>query len=650
MKRITGAALALSLSCLLFAGQAFAWQEAAQPETVRMDAVVVTAGRVEETQKTVPNSITVISREDIAKNQNRDLGGLLRNYGLQVNAYPPAGTVSQLAVRGMRTSLLGDDTDGTVLLLINGRRVGTDNISLVPLVNVERIEILRGPAAVQYGTSAVGGVVNIITRRGGDDVHGMVEAGLSSWEGYRTQAELSGSGYGMDASGGVSLAGQGTDYEDGRGDPYTNTDFNYNLAYSLNLGYTFMDEHRIGVSFLGVRADDAGSPGDTSWLTPDDRMDRSNQSVDFSYEGGDADAGLSWMARYFFGKNKYDMYTPGSPYASDTEYQGAQAQLTFSRGIFSLTGGADWLKYDSEVDSVWFPVRNSTYENKALFLLGKLNLFDERLTLSGGVRYDGYTLEVPGRDEDFHRTTPSFGIALNPFDWVTLRATYGESYRIPQPTAMLGFYDGMSTYLPNYDLDPERAKSWDAGVEFNVSSLTFGLTYFETRYKDKIASRSVSGDRQYYNIAGTSRYKGIELNAGYDLGELFDAPFQLRPYVMMTHLFTYDDPDGNAIQYVSNNDISYGINFNHPNWGLDIDLRVVYFGHQHVDDWSAGGDVKIGGDTTADIYLTKSLYTDERNTVSIKAEVRNIFDQYYEVVKNYPMPGRSFYVGFKWDF
>ncbi len=625
--------------------------ETTQTAPVRLEPVVVTAGRIEEKAKNVTQSVTVIPREDVIKNQNQDLGAFLRDYGLQVNAYSPGGTQSQISIRGMRTSLMGDDGEGTVLLLVNGRRMGTDNISLIPMVNVERVEIIKGPAAVQYGTSAVGGVVNVITRRGAD-LSAMVEAGVSSWEGYRAQGELAGSGYGFDISGGASWLTQNDNYTDGHGDEYKNTDINYNLAYNLSLGYTFLDEHRLGVNFQGVKADDIGSPGDQTWLTPDDRQNRKNQAIDLTYEGGYKDAGLSWMGRYFNGKYEYFLDSPGAPYTNDNDYQGAQAQVSFSRSILTLTGGLDWLKYDGETDSVWWPTkRETTQENMGLFLLAKLALLEERLILSGGLRYDYYKLEVPGRDDDYNRTTPSFGVAWHALDWLTLRGNYGQSYRIPQPTAVLGFNDGWYNYLPNPDLEPEKAQSWDVGFEIKHQSLDFGLSYFETYYKNKIASQSIGGDYQYYNIDGTSKFKGIEAQAGYDLGEALDWPFMLRAYGTLTHLFLYEEPDGSDVQFVSNTDMSYGLNFYHPGWGLDVDLRFIYFGHQNVNDWSTGGTARIGGDTTADLYITQVVHaSDEYGTLSIKGEVRNIFDKYYETIKYYPMPGRSFYLGLRYDY
>ncbi|MDR0828328.1 MAG: TonB-dependent receptor [Desulfovibrio sp.] len=654
--------------------------EKAQAKTRTLETIVVTAGRVEEKAKNVTQSVTVISRAEIEKNQQSDLGTLLRNQGMQVRAYAPGGSSSQLLIRGMRTSLMGDDSQGTILILVNGRRAGTDNVSMIPLVNVDRVEVLRGPAAVQYGSSAIGGVVNIITRRG-DKLHAAAEAGLSSWGGVRTLGELSGSGYGFDASGGISWVTQNDSYRTGRGNDlhtYHNTDMNYNLAQNLNLGYTFLEEHRIGVNYQSVKQDNVGSPGDINGLTPDDRMDRQNYSVDFTYEGGYKDAGLTWMGRYFTGEYKYDIrqsyldYFGGYPVSArakdKNEYRGAQGQLTFSNKFLSLTGGVDWLKSDrSQFNRTVGPFTSTSLHNDniiqtdlGLFALAKLTLFDNLLIISGGLRHDVYESEYEGSSKHYYRTTPSVGLAVNPLDWLTLRSNYAESFSVPHTLAVTGYSDAYSTYLGNKNLKPEKAKSWDIGAEIHHQSLHLGLSYFMTNYKDKIISETISSwpsvVSQYVNLPGISKFRGIELDASYDVGELFDLPFAVKPYVNLTHLFKYDDPDGEKVMFVSATNMTYGINFNHPDWGLDVDLRFNYMGRQKITEtkWPSptnGQPKYFGGDTTADLYVSKVIHKwDDYGTLSVKGEIRNIFDHDYAAIDYYPMPGRSFYIGLRYDY
>ena len=647
------------LVCGMVAGAAypaFGQETKASGESVRTaERVVVTAGRVEEKAKNVTQAMTVIPREEIEKNQYQDLGQMLRNYGLQVNSYTANESFSQIAIRGMRTPLFGDDVTSPILVLVDGRRAGTANISMIPTVSIERIEIIRGPASVQYGTSAVGGVVNIITKRGGEDLKISAEAGAGSWETWKSQAGLSGSYGAWDFAGGVSWSTTDRDYKTGNGHRYKNTDLNYKTAYALNTGLTFLEEHRVGVSFLGTRSEKMGAPNEYRFneLTP--RTDRYNHSVDTVYDGGYRDYGLSWKARYFNVSDRYLSDDPASAwdmrYKTKANTQGSQGQLSWTKDILTLTGGVDWSNNDYRA------VGGSKSEYDAIggFMLAKVALFEEKLILSAGARYDDYTLEYEGKDRDLDNFTPSVGLAWHAFDWLTLRGNYGESYRVPAAMEVVGYRDAWSgtVYRGSSSLDPEKGKGWDAGFEIDYKALNLGLTYFQTNYEDKIAARPAgnSGDWEYYNISGKTKYRGIEGQASVDVGQFFDWPFALRPYVNITHLLKYEDENGNKLRNVSNTDLAYGLNFQYPSIGLEADLRFIYFGHQKELDWSSYEEKKTGGKTTADFFISQRIWEWENaGTLSAKGEVRNIFDQEYATIYGYPMPGRSFYIGLRYDY
>ncbi|MDR3074218.1 MAG: TonB-dependent receptor [Deltaproteobacteria bacterium] len=641
-----------------------------QDKTQTLEPVVVTAGRVAEKAKNVTASMTVIPQEEIKKNQYRDLGGLLRNYGVQIDDYTSANSgLSQISIRGIRSSAMGSDLQGSVLVLADGRRIGTDNIAMIPLVNIERIEIIRGPAAVQYGTSAMGGVINVITRRGTETLSASAEAGVGSWETYQGQAGVAWAKGPVDFSGGVSYLGA-DEYYTGGGHRYANTGLNYKTAYNANAGFNFLEEHRIGVTVLGVRADDMGSPGYFNDLQHDDYTARSNYSVDLGYEGGYKPSGLSWKARYFAGKNDYtsDRHADSTGmyyFKSYTDYQGTQVQASFAKSILTLTGGADWLNYDTSSQGYYYPIHeNSSYDNLGLFMLAKLSLFDDRLIFSGGLRYDDYTLKVRGgnTDKDMNHTTPSAGVAWHATDWLTLRGNYGESYRIPDAVGLVGF-SGMFTYIGNPGLKPEEGKSVDAGFEIDHKHLNLGLTYFQADYKNKIVTGyTPSWDIQYDNLDGVVRLRGIEGTASYDLGAALDWPVRLRPYVRFTRMTERGNKtarrntDGNTVLNVSDLDLAYGLNFQYPEFGFEADVRFTYYGRQKMTDFNAanptnGQVVSIGGATTADLFMSQRISAwDDAGTLSVNAAIRNIFDEKYALVKDYWQPGRSFYLGLRYDY
>lgn len=625
-----------------------------------LDKVVVSASRIEEDSKSVTQAVTVITGEELRKNRHQDLGGILRRYGVQINSYTPNAGLSQIYLRGLSSATMGDDLQGSVLLLLDGRRTGTGNVSLIPMVSIERIEVIRGPAAVQYGASAVGGVVNVITRRGNEDFAAMGEIGWGSFNTFRTQGEAAGYFKGLDYALGAAYL-TSNDYKAGGPKRYDNTESDGKTSYNINLGYNFLEEHRLGLSLLGVKYEDMGSPDNINAVDETAFTRRHNYSVDAGYEGGLKRLGLGWKARYYSGQSHYLNDNPVDPwgsayYKNELDYQGAQGQLSFSKSVLTLTGGADWTKYDSKTYADYFPrPEDSTYTNMAGFILAKLSFWDDLLILSGGLRYDDYEIKIPSRSRDFDKTTPSFGLAVNPLEWLTLRGSYGQSYRIPSSQEMLGFNNGFTNYIGDPNLDPEEGRGWDAGFDAHYKTLNFAFTYFQTDYKNKILSELRGADRYYYNLGGKSEFRGLEIQADLDIGGFMDWPFKLGPYANLTRMLKYDDEDGNRIKYISKTQLAYGAVFNHPGLGLDLDLRFTYFGKQEISYYDpisyATSPDTISGKTTADLYVTQRiLRTDGLGDLSIKLEARNLFDTYYYAVKEYPLPGRSFWLGLRWDY
>ena len=656
---------------LLFAAYLFGAQQAqaaSMPEAQTLEPVVVTAGRIAENPKTVTQSVTVIPREEIKKNQYQDLGGMLRNYGIQIDSTSLNEAFPHIAIRGILSSSLINDFKSPVLILVDGRRVGTENLSVIPMANIERIEILRGPAAVQYGTSAIGGVVNIVTKRGREQLELSAEAGYGSWDTRRAQGGVSGMLGPVDFSGGISWLTAGS-YQTASGGTYRNTDVDSKLTYSLNLGLNFLDEHRLGFKLMGVEYNEMGMPGDIKEMDGGAFSDRYNYSFDVDYQGGCKDFGLSWMSRYYNGRDWYrandrEISAAWYPFKYFTDYQGAQGQVSFNKSFLTLTGGVDWLQYDSKSSNIDFQAfERSKYTNLGAFLLTKLNFFDDFVILSGGLRHDNYNLKAGGNTRNLSHTTPSVGIALNPLDWLTLRANYGESYRIPTAEEALDrtySFGGLpTTYVGNPNLKPEKGKTWDAGFEVNHKSLHLGLTYFQTTYTNTINARYIPGtfDKEYYNAEGTEKYRGIEAQASVDLGSFFDWPFMLRPYANLTHMLKFKDGDGNIKEHASRNNLAYGLQFAHPDYGLNTDLRITYYGKQHVTyydptNWFAPPmRTTIGKKTVVDLFVTKAVWDGgEKGKLSVKGELRNMFNERYELTAGYPMPGMSFFIGLRYDY
>jgi len=654
--------IAIFLS-LLLSGISWAGTTKTEPQyQSEMDTIVVTAGRVEEQKKEIAASITIVDDQEIKISSARDLGELLAEKGIgTIKKYP--GNLTTLGIRGFRTDSHGNDLKGHVLILLNGRRAGTGNVAKILTKNIERIEIIRGPASVQYGSAAMGGVVNVITRQGKDKPTMFAQGYLGSFNHEEISAGGSGKINGFDFSGSATKEELG-DYTTGNGTKYFNTGFESRESLSLNMGYEFLPGNRLGLLFNGFEVDKAGSPSYLSQNDLDDYTDKSNQSFDLVLEGETVNQIFSWKARYFQGKDEDTWMDPtasnpdgwddGIVSESTTDSQGAQAQVSGDFGPSRIIIGFDWVAYD--VEATWSPEETS-YDNPAGFLMGKTKFLDERLILSAGVRYDQYEVDVvepAGKKADDSNLTPNIGLAYLLTDIIKLRAGYSEAFVMPGADQMAADYTiwGMH-YVGNPDLSPENSQTYEAGMDLFYRSLSGSITGFYTDFTDKIESITLSnGDSTWKNV-GKARISGFEGDLSFDLGDYFNWDYEIKPYAGFTYLTEYEDREtGTDLLETSDLTASYGISVSDFQ-GFSARLNFSYIGEKTVTDFESGSyeDVELKSSTVASLTIRKQLFQSVKiGQVSLLGEINNLFDKQYEYNKGYPMPGRSFYVGINYTY
>jgi len=619
--------------------------------------IVVTAGRVEELKKEVTSSVTVILREEIEESPASDLGELLAEKSIgNIQKYPGANTT--VGIRGFRSDAHGNDLKGKILILLNGRRAGTGNLAKLSTANVERIEIIRGPAAVQYGSAAMGGVVNVITAKGKGVPSLFAQHLQGSDDFHETSAGMSGTLGRFDYSGSLSFSDRG-DYTTASGETYYNTAYNDKVVASLNAGYEFLDGNRIGVVINHFEIDRTGSP---SYLVSNDRtsyIEQQSRSVDIIYTGKPSEGYWSWMARYFVGEDFYGYRSPSTAYSSDrrVDQKGAQGQVTFSPEWLSVTAGFDWLDY--VVESTMAP-RESEYENPAAFLLLKKGFLDDMLVVSGGVRYDSYDVRIEngeGNNESTDNVNGSFGLAYNPADGLKFRVNYADGFRMPSAGELTGYYPywGGGFYEGNPDLKPEKSSTIEFGADYQSGGVTTSLTWFHSDFRDKIQESGLdSGNRTWMNLGGAT-IAGVEGEFAYASIYLFaGSSLSFTPFVSFTWLSEYNDDDtGDYLLYTPEWNASGGIRVNHES-GFKGVFKLAHFGKNYVQDYVtswAGDVITKEGFTVANLVLSKKFTLDREygRGVTIKGEIENLFDRDYEYVNGYPMPGRSFNLGLRVD-
>lgn len=237
------------------------WQVMAQSDTYEMDEVVVVGSDDFTPKERATAAHNVVFDESRIQNSTAEnLSDFLLQMGFAVIPAATAYGDTTIYIRGYDNGHHWNESSSRIVFLINGRRSGVNNIRQLALNNVERVEIIRGPEMYLYTAGSPGGVVNVITKRGGDDVFsGSLEFGLGSYGQKKGQVALNGAYAGFDWSG-AYMYETIDDYNDSKGDRVGFSRIDGINAFNTTFGYTFMDNHRLGVELYYYKVDEAGQP------------------------------------------------------------------------------------------------------------------------------------------------------------------------------------------------------------------------------------------------------------------------------------------------------------------------------------------------------------------------------------------------------
>ena len=507
---------------------------AADGSAVTTKDVVVTATRTEADVKMVPNTVEVITADDIEKLGATDVYSALR---LADNVQ----IMNTSTGFGHRISMRGMSSDST-LILINGQRTAiedtetTQNLLALDRINVhniERIEIIRGAASAQYGSDALAGVINIITKKstGKPSVTVGATTGTTNMSNYYhidlgRQGKFS-STFDMN----FSKDRQWTEHEVS-GLPVKNLQgpkqsYNFSGTYelgenknlNLDLGY-YKDklsgdwshkEYNLGAWGGIVRLQDA-------------KLETERRDASLSLTGKTKKD--DYMVRTFYSKLDKFRFLPYTALAKENgetnKYSiwGIEAKNSHKvNGDHTLTYGTEYDRYD--VDGVNFGKDGDNGKNLntyAAYIQDEW-LLGDKWEIIPAVRYDHHS-------EFGSKTTPHIGVTYLANDHNRFKANWGEGYKAPSVSELYMDYTHMGVLtLGNPNLRPEESKNWDLSYEGEWGK-TFGkITYFHNDIDNMISTRTVGGRHgynEYYNIDGTTKTHGVELTLGRKLSRDLD--------------------------------------------------------------------------------------------------------------------------------
>lgn len=584
-----------------------------------LDQVLVTATR---TQISVEDSVVpaqVIDRAEIERSQATSLAQLLQGRaGIGVSNQGGLGKLTTLNLRGSESD--------HVLVLVDGVRIGSASAGLaafqdLPLSQIERIEIVRGPRSSLYGSDAIGGVIQIFTRRGGQGFqqnlslgggsHGLREAGAGfSNRGERGWLAVQG-GYqktdGINACNGSATLFAGCFVDQPDRDGYRN------VSLSARGGYALTDTLRIEGQALNI---DSRNEYDGDALFAGNEADNTQQVFSGKLDWTPSDR-LHLAAQLGRNVDDADSYyrAPGartrsfiSTFDSRRDTAALQGDVTLAEGHL-LSVGSDWQR-EHVTSTTAFDV--DSRDNTGVFAEYQGRFGAQQVQAS--VRSDD--------NEQFgEHTTGSLGWGLALAHGLKLTASVGTGFKAPT------FNDLYYPFAGNPELKPERSKSGNLGIAQYADSWNWTFNAYETRVKDLISYDAIS----FLPVnVDEARIRGAELT-GYALLAGWELSAQL----------SHTDPrnrsdSGNRDNWLARRaqntarlDVDRGIG--------PVKLGVTVFGSGHRFD-DAANRVRLAGYGTVDLRAEYAFTPDW----TLQAKASNVFDRDYQTVNWYNQPGREY--------
>lgn len=637
------------------------------------ETMVVTGRRVESRLSETPQKIEVVSARDIERSVAGDLTDVLKkNAGVDVVQY--SGVLSGIGIRGFRPEISGINKRS--LLLVDGRPSGVTNLATMLLDNVDRIEVLKGPASAVYGASAMGGVVNIITRQSRGPVTGGARIDVGSFNTSDVAGKAGGSlGRRVDFDVNGSAFNQRDDYRMGDGKVRPATSYRTNDA-SVRLGADLSSTWRLDGHVNAYRGRDINTPGDVfSGVSAQGRKNLERTSADLRLAG---QAGRHVVSGTFYDAQEAghlknvttsnpldEPYLPYLTFENQFAWRGAQARDVWgwSRAN-SLIVGVDYEHVFSESRSYTrtgagqapFAADNQK-DTVGLYAENTFNLRNGRTVVSAGGRVDRIgveTLDTPLKTNFTPSTTtftvfnPSLGVKQELLPGLRAHATAGRAFVPADATALTGYTTNVvggriQINQGNPDLRPERSRSVDAGLEWFSPSTHMDVTYFHTTVTDRVVSNVlISNPAPPDPIILTAMNTLAAHIDGMDAELAQRLNTRLSVFSNVTHYFSRKEQlpttGERNILNVATNTIRAGIDIDFGRLAARVSARYVE-GRQDQDFNTAGSPV-VGYPTFTVADLSAIYKVRPKHTVLVM--INNVFDAYYYEKKGYPLMGASF--------
>ena len=700
-----------------------------------LDEVVVTATRSERRIDNIPQKMSVVSLKEIEQTVSNNVTDILKKTsGVDVVQYP--GLLSGIGIRGFRPQFSG--VNQKTLILIDGRPAGATNLATIDMNNVKRVEVLKGPASSLYGAQAMGGVVNIITKKTKGDIGGKVFFGIGNFGRIDNGFALGGNiinklDFDLNLKNYIQrndfkigkanvfrdiLSGdkatriiwtkggkKEVEIDDTRGDGETRENTSYS-SYSVagRLGYSINNYWRIDIKTDVFFADGVNTPGDIAsgnkfpGLKDVDRM-----GSDLILKGKIGEKN-ELTAKAFISSENSTYYhlslvnpttrrNSGVSRDNKLNWIGGQIMDRHRFGNHYVTAGIDLnhVKQDNisfGKDGKPYPISaqypNFTQTNLGMYLQGEINLFDNKLNATIGVRNEIINHDIigtdlfKGRSEQNNIVNPSFGVKYQFLPNLYAHATYGTAFT-PVSAFQIAGYDErkitgttntVDVWIGNPDLKNLTSQTFDIGIQYvnPKNGLSFDFTYFHTNFDNNVINKVekypgilaesgavIRNKNTYTNAKGTT-LEGVEFDIKYPLAKtginLFAGVVCILNAKEIRDVYLQPEPLTLEMHNVADLTLNYGISYDKLSW-LSTKLSGRYVGRRYDTDWAYYGSTSYGN--YADIKYPSFMVLDftataSYNKSSLTLQIGNISDENYYEKRGFNLMGRNYMLKYTLNF
>ena len=604
-------------------------------ESKSVDPVVVTATKVATPAEQLGASVSVVNGEDFQTYHYPTVDEALRNVpGVQIRRSGSYGKATSVTIRGANAN--------QVQVLVDGLRVKSPTLGQVDLSDIspdliERIEVIRGAQSTLYGADAIGGVINIITRKGkGGPFQATVQQEVGNYDTLVSRATVYGAwkilNYALSAS---HFESNGQFQNDETDANAISARIGATLPWNSTLDFVFRyNKNDIGVPMKGV------FPGPQPINPIINRNARSqSETTIFSLEGKTRP--VEWwetrgrLARYENSAGFQDPVDPGVDFDfatfSQVNVERREAEWVNSFFIGKWSTSSVGLEHRREIGESHNTFR-AVSETQSVFFEQQLRFF-ERLFLTGGFRVEDNSV--------FGTTTTERGSLafLIKETGTRLRGSAGTGFRAPTFNDL--FFPGFG----NPDLQPEKSLSYDFGVDQKLwnNRIRLGLTYFQNNFRNLIACCTPLPTAPFggpFNV-GRARSAGIE----------FTSEVDVLPNLIASLNYTYTDSENLATDRPLPREPRHRWNIG-LTWEPISKLSLFTQVHVVSEQFEQFGEVYNSGYTRVDIGGTWRILerTGWLQKLELTARIQNLLNEGYAEVRGFPALGINALVGLRASF